>query len=64
MSSAMKPGQEAIYYITGDNLEALRKARSSKASRPRRRGAAADRPDRRVLDAGGRRLQGKAVQIG
>ena len=32
--------------------------------RPRRRGPAADRPDRRILGAGDRHLQGKAVQIG
>ena len=50
MSAAMRPGQDAIYTITGDNREALStQPAARRASRPRRRGAAADRPDRRVL---------------
>ena len=32
--AAMRPGQEAIYTITGDNLDLLKKARSSKAFAP------------------------------
>ncbi len=46
----MKPGQEAIYTITGDDLAALRNSPHLEGlRRQRRRGAVADRPDRRVL---------------
>ena len=49
--AAMRPGQEAIYTITGDNLDLLREEPAARRlPRPRRRGAVADRPDRRVLD--------------
>ena len=65
MSRRMQPGQEAIYTITGDNLDVVKQQPAARrVSRARRRGAAADRSDRRVLGAGDRRLQGEAVQIG
>ena len=53
----MKPGQEAIYYLTGESVEAA--ARSPQLEgfrRPRRRGAAAGRSGGRVLDPRCRRL--------
>ena len=62
---AMKPGQDAIYTITGDNLDLLaQEPAARRLPRARGRGPADDRPDRRVLDPGDRHLQGKAVQIG
>ncbi len=55
----MKPGQEAIYYITGDALEtAQEEPAARRLPGARRRGAAADRPGRRVLDPRGRPVQG------
>ena len=48
----MRPGQEAIYTITGDNLDLVEEEPAARRlPRARRRGIAADRPDRRILGA-------------
>ena len=55
--AAMRPGQDAIYTITGDNLDVVKRSPQLEGFRARGdRGAAADRPDRRILGAGDRHL--------
>jgi len=61
--AAMRPGQEAIYTITGDNFDVTRGATARRLSRARRGGVADDGPDRRVLVPAIATYKDKTVQI-
>ena len=61
----MKPGQDAIYFITGDKLDTLREiAAARRLPRQGRRDHAADRSGRRVLAAVARRIPETRIPLG
>ena len=60
----LKPNQTDIYYLVGDSIERLKvEPEAGGRPRPRRRGAAAHRSGRCILDGAVARISGQAAQV-